>query len=107
MNPINPILLVYTPELTEGYLFELEKTREYDPDYMGEEEWCFTATHPDSNHQFEGIGNCGWWDKLSNLLFVDDHDNKIEKIIKLLNKTQKKLLKVDDILEALKNESNN
>lgn len=41
MSKLDKVLLVYTNDLKEGYLYELEKTKDYDPDYMANEDWCF------------------------------------------------------------------
>lgn len=98
---LNKILEVYTDDLSVGFLYEMEKTKSYDPEYMKNEDWCFTSTLESSNHNINEFGCTGEWNKLSMLLFVNDHEDKIKKIITHLEYTNKIKLDIDEIIDIL------
>ncbi len=98
---LNTILKVYTNDLSIGFVYEIEKTKSYDPEYMKDEDWCFTSTLESSNHNMTELGCTGEWDKLSLLLFEDNHEDKIKKITKHLESTQETKLDIDDIIKVL------
>lgn len=90
-------LEVYQNDLSIGFIFEIEKTKEYDPKYMVNEDWCYSSTSR------EGDFNSGEWEKLSNLCFVYDNDLKTEKINSYISNTNKTILSSDDILNIINN----
>lgn len=98
---LNKVLEVYTDDLSVGFLYEMEKTKSYDPEYMKDENWCFTSTLESASHNMTEIGCTGEWNKLSMLLFVDDHENKIKKITTYLESTQKLKLDIYEIINII------
>lgn len=98
---MDDVLKVYNDDLTVGYVYEFEKTNEYDPEYMGDEQWCFSSTHESNNHNYKGLGCCGSWNKLSLLLFVENHDEKIKFITDYLSNTDKTKIELNEITTIL------